>query len=77
MGSKVKNYGLGKKLIDKGKKHAPELYKLGTSKIKNKNVKRALNSDVANYIVTETHKKSKRQFRKSFWWNIKNFQKNQ
>ena len=57
MGSKAINSGLGKKLIDEGIKHAPELYKLGTSKIKNKNVKRALNSDIANYIVTETKKK--------------------
>ena len=57
MGSKAINSGLGKKLIDEGIKYAPELYKLGTSKIKNKNVKRALNSDVANYIVTETKKK--------------------
>ena len=28
-----------KKLIDEGIKHAPELYKIGTSKIKNKNSK--------------------------------------
>lgn len=46
-------------MIDEDIKHAPELYKLGTSKIENKNVKRALNSDVANYIVTETLKKAK------------------
>ena len=46
-------------MIDEGIKHAPELYKFGTSKIKNKNMKRALNSDVANYIITETPKKVK------------------
>lgn len=37
-------------------KHAPELYELGTSKISNKNLRKALNSDVANYIVKETQK---------------------
>lgn len=30
---------------------------LGTSKIGKKNVRNALNSDVANYIVTETRKR--------------------
>ena len=33
---------ISKKLIDEGIKHAPELYKIGTSKIKNKNLKKAL-----------------------------------
>lgn len=36
MGSKAINSGLGKKLVDEGLKHAPELYKYDTSKIKNK-----------------------------------------
>ena len=48
-----------KKLIDKGIKHVPELYKLGTSKIKNKSMKNTLESDVADYIVKETQKKVK------------------
>ena len=49
---------IGKKLIDEGIKHAPELYKIGTSKIKNKNLKKALEFDVPNYIVEETCKKA-------------------
>ena len=49
----------GKELIDEGIKHAPELYRLGTSNIKNKTVRNALDSDVANYIVQETQKKAK------------------
>ena len=49
----------GKKLIDEGINHAPEIYRLGTSKIKNKTVRNALDSDVANYIVQETQKKAK------------------
>ena len=40
-------------------KHAPKLYKLGTSKISNKNLRKALNSYVANYIVKETQKKQR------------------
>ena len=56
-GSKALSSEIGKKLIDKGIKHAPELYKLGASKIKNKSMKKALESDVADYIVKETQKK--------------------
>ena len=48
-----------KKLIDEGIKHAPEFYKLGTSKIKNKSMEKAFESDIANYIVKETQKKVK------------------
>ena len=54
MGSKAINSVLGKKLIDKGIENIPNLAKYGTSKIKNKNVQRALNSDNANYVVEET-----------------------
>ena len=50
---------MGKKLIDEKVKHAPEPYKLGTSKIKNKSMKKALESDVADYIVKETQKEVK------------------
>ena len=45
---KVLNSDIGKKLVDKRINHAPELYRLGTSKIKNKNVKRSLESEVPN-----------------------------
>ena len=59
-GSKAINSEIGKKtLIDEGIKCAPELYRLGTSKIRNKNVRNALNSDSANYIVEETQEKAK------------------
>ena len=39
-------------------KHVAELYRLGTSKIKNQNVKKALESDVVNYVVQEAQKKA-------------------
>ena len=58
--SRVITSEIAKNLIDEGIKYAPELYKIGTSQIKNKNLKKALLSDVANYIVEETHKKAKR-----------------
>ena len=60
VGVKTLNSDIGKKLVDEGIKHAPELYRVGTSKIKNKNVKRALESEVANYIVQEAQKKQQK-----------------
>ena len=56
-GSKGLSSEIGKKLINEGIKHAPKLYKLGTSKIKNRSVKKSLESDVADYIVKEAQKK--------------------
>ena len=59
MGSKAINSVLGKKLIDKGVENIPNIVRYGSSKIKNKNVQRALNSDIANYVVEETQNKAK------------------
>ena len=47
VGSRAISSEIGKK-IDKGIKHVQNLYKFGTSKIKNKNLKRALDSDIAD-----------------------------
>ena len=57
---------LGKKLIDKGIENIPNLYRYGTSKIKNENVQRALNSDVANCVVEETQNKAKNKLTNLF-----------
>ena len=56
-GSKALSSEIGKKLIDEEIKTAANIYKFGTSKIRNNNLKKALESDVANYIVQETKKK--------------------
>ena len=58
VGAKALISEFGKKLVDEAIKHAPELYKFGTSKIKNKIFKRALESDIANYIFKEAKKKA-------------------
>ena len=58
MGAKAINSGLGEKIVDEGIKHAPDLYKYGTSKIKNKKIQRAHNSDIANYMVEEAQNKA-------------------
>ena len=51
IGSRAISSEIGKKKIDEGIKHAPDFYKFGTSKIKNKNLKRAPDSEVADYAV--------------------------
>ena len=67
-GTRVLNSELGQKLIDEGIMQAPNLYRLRTSKIKNINVKKALESDVANYLVEVTQQKKKKKKKKK---NIK------
>ena len=57
MGSKALNSAVGRKIINKGIDIIPNMFKYGVSKIKNKNVKRALNSDIANIIVDEAQNK--------------------
>ena len=53
LGSQAINSTLGKKLINKATDSIPNVFKYGLSKIKNKNVQRALDSDNANYVVDE------------------------
>ena len=57
MGSKAVNSALGRKIINKGIDNIPNMFKYGVSKIKNKNVKRTLNSYIANIIVDEAQDK--------------------
>ena len=52
---------LGKQLIDEGIKHAPDLYRLGTSKIKNENVKKHLN---LMWLIISLKKHKKKQNKK-------------
>ena len=66
MGSRASNSVLGKKLIDKGIENVPNIFKYGASKIKNKNVQFALNSDTANYVAEEAENKVKNKARTLF-----------
>ena len=66
MGSKAIKSVLGKKLIEKGIENMPNVFKCGVSKVKNKNVQRALNSDIANYVVEEAQNKVQNKARSLF-----------
>ena len=56
MGSRALNSSIGKRLINKGIDNIPDILKYGVSKI-NKNLKRALDSEVADMVVEEAQKK--------------------
>ena len=66
MGSKAINSVIGKKLIDKGTEIIPNIFKYSVSKIKNKKVQRALNSDVAEYVLEETQNQAKNKLNDLF-----------
>ena len=57
MGSKALNSLFDKRLINKGIDNIPNIFKFGVSKIKNKNLKRAIDSEVADMVAEETQKK--------------------
>ena len=57
MGSKALNSSFYKRLINKGIDNIPNIFKFGVSKIKNKNLKRAIDSEVADMVAEETQKK--------------------
>ena len=60
-GCKSNKLWVGKKIVHEGITHAPDLYKYGTSKIKNKKIQHALNSDIA-----ETQNKAKNHLNNLF-----------
>ena len=53
----------GKKLIKKGIDNTPSIFKLGVSKIKNKNLKKALSSDIADMVVDEVQNRAKNKYK--------------
>ena len=57
MGSKAINSVLGKKLRNNGIDSISSVFKHGVSKIKNKNVQRAFDSNIANYVVDKAQNK--------------------
>ena len=62
LGSKVLESDIGKKLINKGIGSIPNIFKFGASKIKNKTVNRALNSEIADLVVNEAQKKVRKKY---------------
>ena len=53
LGSKTIGSIFGKKIINRGIDNIPDIFKFGVSKIKNKNVRKILSSDIADMVVDE------------------------
>lgn len=51
-----------KKIIKKGIDNIPNTFKFGASKIKNKNFRNALRSEIANIVVEEAQNKGKNKY---------------
>ena len=66
LGSKALSSKIGKKIIDKGIDNIPNIFKFGVSKIKNKNVKKVLTSDIADMVVDEAQNRVKNKAKSLF-----------
>ena len=60
LGSKALGSELGKRLINKD--NIPNLLKFGASKVKNKNVKKALESEIADMVVNEAQGRARKKY---------------
>ena len=66
LGSKAIGSEFGKKIINKGIGNIPNMFKFVVSKIKNKNVKKILSSDIADMVVDETQNRAKNKYKTLF-----------
>ena len=64
--SKALSSEFGKKLINKGIDNIPNIFKFGVSKIKNKNVQKALSSDIVDMVVDEAQNRAKNRYTSLF-----------
>ena len=62
LGSKALGSDIGKKLINKGIDNIPNIFKFGASKIKNKTVNHALNSEIADLVVNEAQNRVRKKY---------------
>ena len=66
LGSKVLGSEFGRRLINKGIDNIPNIFKFGASKIKNKNVRRAIQSDIADMVVKEAQNRARNKYNHLF-----------
>ena len=66
LGSKAIGSEFGKRLINTGIDNIPNIFKFGVSKINNKKVKRAMESDIAQMVVDEAVNRTRNEFENLF-----------
>ena len=62
LGSKVLGSEIGKKVINKGIDNIANIFKFGASKIKNKTINNALNSEIADLVVNEAQGRATKKY---------------
>ena len=72
LGAKALGLEYGKKLINKGINNMPNLFKFGASKIKNKNGKRALNSEITDLVVNKAQGRARKKINSTNLFGQKN-----
>ena len=66
MDQKQSALNLEKKLTNKGIDNIPNIFKFGVSKIKNKNVRKTMTSDIADMVVDEAQNRAKNRSKSLF-----------
>ena len=62
LGSKALGSEFGRKLINKGIDSIPSLFRFGAKKVKNKNIKRALESEIPDMVVNEAQSRARKKY---------------
>ena len=62
LGSKALGSDIGKKIINKGIDNIPNIFRFGRSKVKNKRIKKALESERADSVVNEAQNKARKKY---------------
>ena len=62
LGSKALGSEFGKKLINKGIDNIPNIFKFGAKKVKNKNIKKVLESETADMVVNEAQGRARKRY---------------
>ena len=66
LGTKALGSEFGKKTINKTIDNIPSIFKFGVSKIKNKNVRKAMTSDIGGMVVDEAQNRAKNRYKSLF-----------
>ena len=62
LSSRALRSDIGKKIINKGIDNIANIFRFGRSKVKNKNIKIALESEIADLVVSEAQNKVRKKY---------------
>ena len=62
LGSKALGSDIGKKIINKGIDNVPNIFRLARSNVKNKRIKKTLESEIADLVVNKAQNKARKRY---------------